>query len=90
MPVTISGEFVSFDDGDICGNGTIERLIAFLKSHIPPPPPPDDGDPIMHGVKLSEEVHGELLELSRSLIETTERFEHVLKQGVREAEGATR
>jgi hypothetical protein len=84
----ISGEFVSFDDWDICGNGTLERQIAYLKHHIPGPPPPDDGEPIIHGVKLSQEAHGELLELTHTLIETKQRFYEVLKQGVREAEGA--
>lgn len=78
MPFMISQRFVTFEIDDFCGTGSIERLIAYLKTHVPPPPSPDNGYPIIEGLKLSSEVHEELLGLTRTLIETSERFEQVL------------
>jgi hypothetical protein len=91
MTVMVTGEFISFadDDGGYCGTGVIEEIIAWLRHHGGGGGGGGNGEPIIR-VKLSEQVRGELEELSQTLIETSQRFEKVVAGAVREHEHATR
>lgn len=85
MTVTITGEFIGFadDDGSYCGTGLVQEIIAWLRHHHGGGGGGGNGDPIVR-VEFSEEVRGELEELSRTLIETSRQFEKVVAGAVRE------
>ena len=90
MTVTITGEFIGFadDDGGYCGTGVVQEIIAWLRHHHGGGGGGGgNGDPIMR-IKFSEEVRGELEELSRTLIQTSKQFEKVVAGAVREQTAA--
>ena len=83
MTITISGEFIGFadDDGGYCGTGVIQDIIAWLRHHHGG----GGGDPLTR-VTFSAEARSELGELSRTLVETSQRFEKVVAGAVRQQE----
>jgi hypothetical protein len=85
MAIMVTGGVISFadDDGGYCGNGIIEEILAFLHHHGGGGGGGGNGDPLVR-VKLSEEVRGELEELSRTLIETAGRFEQVAARAAKQ------
>lgn len=86
MAVMISREFISFsdDDGGWCGTGVVQEIIAWLRHHGGGGGGGNGGGDPIYRVKFSEEVRGELEELSRTLIETSQQFEKVVAGAVRE------
>jgi hypothetical protein len=85
MAIMVTRGLISFadDGGDYCGNGVLQEILAFLHHHGGGGGRGGNGDPLVR-VKLSQEARGELEKLSRTLIETANRFEQVAARAVKE------